>query len=399
MFAVSREEVARYYREVDFRPLFNIDRKFFKHRQVRVMGFNGAMIKVRRTITDAGELKRVLVQMAPARAYYTVARFLNPVSVGPREINGPGYRLADSCFLTQDEFVFDIDEDPERNLKLLLDFLKRRGLPIKYVIDSGRRGYQVAIKRRMALPIGDPRERERYFLEANKQLLEEVWAEGIGVDDTSNTRQIVKIPLSFDAVGGRACRLLWGQRPHGMNPERAENNRGVLGTGPTRPPRQAPPKTPWVGVVVSNNVLGTRGLYVPFLKFNRPIEYVIGLARDLVRTYDLSGILLLEREGRTYGIGVDALPRRRLEKVLRRGNQASMLNALRKYKRNVVPVSVLRKADRGVWLRGQRRDRPVSKGHVGMLANLRLERPERYTRLVGSSRVQFAIFAGVGNWP
>ncbi len=396
MTFLSEEEIRAFYEKQDFSPLFKLDPKFFKWRQIRLMLSNGKFLKIRRNVSSPQALQKILLKFLPVKAYYMVARFSQPRSVGARDgPKGAGYVVADNCFLFQDEFVFDVDEDPEKNLPALISYLREKGFPIKYICFSGKRGYHVCIKRPIRLRIEDPRSREQLTLAHNKALIEDVLSRGIAVDDTSNTRQIVKIPLSLDATTGNECFLV--RNPFGFiglgNLRRGDDREPFAECNTEDGGGASPTPRPQFNLLlcVSNNVLGTRGQYVPFLKFEgAKKERVRAILKKIRERYGIGSFYVFEDEEVFVAVSLEIVSFERLMKILRFAKQWGYLNALRKYKHNLLELSFFKKPVAYT----PRGGRSISKGHLHLLRVYGVPNlPSGDLNFAGNGKVRIGLYA------
>jgi hypothetical protein len=370
--------VAEYYHRVDFSPLWEIDSNFLKFRQVKILMSDGGWMAVRRRINSPSKLKQVIVNAFgkhyPFKVYYTCSQWLNPTSLRGKIVIS-GYQVADNLLIGQNQFVFDIDTDVEENGRRLIRLIKKgelgEDISLKYVIFSGS-GIHVCVNRPLHLP-EDWRLRESYVEQKNRELIEKVKARGIKVDDcTINPRQVTKVPLTYDAEHGVPCQLL-DERLTGLNKllKVVKQEKELEGFEPS-------PTYVWG---ITNNILGTKGLYCIFLRFrSEPLFLVRHIVEGLIERYHLSDFYLFKRaDGGYSAICLKAVDGRRLSKIL--AFNRDYQNAFLKFHRNVLTNDDL---DQYLETVNGYPTGMISKGHSNFLGRLGIQVEGR----VGSSKVK-----------
>jgi hypothetical protein len=337
------ETYKKYYEQVDFSPVFRVMN--FKFRQVRILLSNGNWVIVRDKINNIADLKKNILKLFneekkvyPAKIYYMVSRFLNPEKARYREgCRGisKGFVVADNCFIKQDDIVFDIDENPVKNVKKLIKWLENK-YKVNYILFSGKRGVHVSIKRELECNVSNPKEREKWYLEQNKELVNEIKAVGIDIDGiVSNTRQIVKVPLTLS--DNKICMFL---TPKGLessvktlikSDEKGRPDDITRRTGRTEP---RPSPNNYLGVFSSVN--GCRDSYHVFLEFrSRTKEQVKRTIKEAIERFHLSEFYLFEKES-IFAISLTLVSKRRYEKILK-FTKSMMLSKLLKYNETHIP--------------------------------------------------------------
>ena len=193
----------------------------FKWRQFRLMTFEGVWIKIprpKRRIRSKTKLVSIIRSIAPKHAFYTALKFLDPSTLGPREV--PAYCLGG-------DLVFDIDvlSDPTRivtdqyrvaaNYTLqLIDVLRELGYKDFFTVFTGFKGFHLHV------PNFDPYEflgiqpseilRTEAEIKARKQITELIASENIPIDQevTRDIKRIVRLPGTLHGKTGLLALVL-----------------------------------------------------------------------------------------------------------------------------------------------------------------------------------------------
>jgi hypothetical protein len=330
-------EVKKYYEEFPFAEAEQkLGNEFLKFRQIQIFLSDGAVIKLRKRVSSWRDLAKTLAKFCDERrhvnkAYFMVGRFLNPETVGPRA-RQRGYMVADNCFLYQDEVVFDIDEDPEVNLRKLLTFFQIWGVRVVYVISSGQRGYHVMIKRNARVDFDNPLYREHAAMDFNGDIVSQIRMEGIDICNCSeNPRQIYKIPQSVSCGNdgsANICVFVSSSRESKDNdgkhrltalpwkPKSRTQTEPRLGgqrSGVSSPPSLD------VKLGVRSSVVGTNGGHVTFYHFKtRQIDIAKIRAEKLIQIYHASDYHIYDNGRELIGVCNKIVSQRRLEKITRK---------------------------------------------------------------------------------
>jgi len=193
----------------------------FKWRQFRFMTFEGVWIKIprpKRRIRSKTKLASIIRSIAPKHAFYTALKFLDPSTLGPREV--PAYCLGG-------DLVFDIDvlSDPTRiatdqyrvaaNYTLqLTDILRELGYEDFFIVFTGFKGFHLHV------PNFDPYEflgiqpseilRTEAEIKARKQIAELIASKNIPIDQevTRDIKRIVRLPDTLHGKTGLLALVL-----------------------------------------------------------------------------------------------------------------------------------------------------------------------------------------------
>jgi len=194
----------------------------FRQFRVAVVRADGrlAFRKIEDRVRDVETLRRWLLRFAPAHAYFTTSRWLDPQRLGPRELKGTkaGYRIAHNVFLGQ-ELYFDLDVPDDLDAAKvyalrLLDFLRAEGLRDLRLVYSGNKGFHVHAYdfERTFLPQlpEDPRDREGAAQTARMDLVTRLVAADvpIDVDITMDPRRILRLPGTVHGTTFNICEFV-----------------------------------------------------------------------------------------------------------------------------------------------------------------------------------------------
>jgi hypothetical protein len=328
---ISTGDVRAYYQNVDVSPAFErLGDEFWKWRQVRVRMASGRFLKLRRTFSGWKDLFSTLAKLSrgydyPFKVYYTVARWLSPERVGPRELRGrPGYLTADNLFLKQDDFVVDLDDRPWEDLLIVLEWLESHSeFKLNYIIESGGGGIHVSFRRPFDGAALSPSDREKLAEQMNIELVNELKDAGVAVDSIiTNPRQIVKVPLSLDAQSGRACRFIDSRSPVRGRTQRDADLDDAKNRQPLRRPivkqgrrRRAGVSPSSAYLAVRSSVCGTKGLHVPILELGQELDSAEQIVRELVRRFRLGDVYLFDDGKKIVGLDLKPVSLRRHQKI------------------------------------------------------------------------------------
>jgi len=323
-----------YYEQVDFSPIFEIDRNFFKFRQIRLLLQDNTFKKVKVDhVRTPEQLQKIMLRYLPQKAYYMVSRFLNPSRVGKRVLHHH-----DGIFLKQDWFVFDIDKDVYKNAKLLLEYLEDHKYEIIYMLHSGN-GVHIAIKRDLKCPYQTAWKREVWYLKKNEELVMDVINYGVDIDAcVINTRQIVKIPLTLS--DGVVCKLLNSLEDIKKLPPRSDKEMTRI------PSVKHLPEVGEVGgssptVAISNNILGMKDHFCIFVSDGTTqLDEFVQKILAAIKRFQLSDFFIFEGRYGFYAICLDIVHRNRLMKILR--IFPKNLNELEKFGFNLLKLHELK---------------------------------------------------------
>jgi len=378
----------KYYETADFSLLWIIDRTFFKHRQIRVK-CGDRWVKGAISMGRGPEaLRRFLWKWAPDRSYYMVGRFLNPGKIGARNLKGePTYQMAYNLFLKQDRFVFDLD-DGGKSLGDLLHLLRIMRLELIYVLKTYK-GYHVCIKWTPDVAfIENPIEREMATRELNRVLIEKVREYGVECDDTSDPRQLVRIPLSWcEEMDGplpliypeEGVGSLFGDDMVAFKPKVPE--RGTL-------PLPAPSGRVQEGKggfihVITNNITDIGKARVPIVSFPDEKKAMKFIEREELPYYAFKDL-----SGRIWLLSPIVFHERDLLRYYRNRGLKREYEELKKYHHNVMPLRALKNP---LFYKCEvRHETFLSRGHMNLLRKIRWNLPKGVE--LGGDRVHVRLF-------
>jgi len=263
------------------------------------------------------------------------------------------------------DLAFDIDvggeirtlEDARLQTIALLDFLKLRGINVRYSAFSGSKGFHVVCDDpwNRETTQGNPFRRELEAIERRKRIVKETKSENLLFDEkvTVDTRRIIRLPRTINSKTGLMCisldkqmlesgteKILKSAQQHSSItpriPKRREMTldfieaklRGRLGRLGVRP---APKSEPCYSTFITSNVPGTL-LKIPVLEFGgwREEEEVVRVVEKVQHQYGLGDFLIFSDGNKFDAFSLKAVTRRRLEKILFAAGSMN-LNACRKY--------------------------------------------------------------------
>ncbi len=308
-------------------------------RQFRFDLGDGRFFKVPRVIRHDGDMADWLVRKAPLDVYYTVGRFLSPERIGPRsEV------FSDNLFLGAD-LVFDLDREPFSPANIesarvdavrLESWLECAGIRVKYRAFSGSKGFHLVCDDPFVSRSDSPIQRERQAKARRKVIAQRVLEEGIQIDAkvTVDTRRILRLPGTINSKTGLQSRVLSAGELR-EPAERILNNCRRVDvsasrireemTGTLQVFRKTRGSDRWevrsdpshfFSSFLSSQVSGTL-LHVPLIDFGRMAEDdVMACIRRLQSAYHLSDFFLFRGDS-FFGLSLDALPARRVQKILK----------------------------------------------------------------------------------
>ena len=377
------EKAREYYKHADFSPIWRIDPFFFRFTQIRLKCRDRWVKTSIPTGLGPESLRKKLYKYAPDRAYYMVGRFLNSSKVGPRELRRAGYKIAYNLFLKQDRFVFDLD-DGGKTLDKLIRFLVIEGLEIKYILRTFR-GFHVCIRwEPMLAPFESPIEKEYATKELNKVLIEKVREVGVDCDDTSDPRQLVRIPLSY-------CEEMDGPLPliypiEGLesllgNDRVAFEPKVLRATSPLPNPSGVVERKGRFIHVITNNVMGRRNARVPFMFFRKKEEAKEFIEEESLPLYafGFNGVWMLSPV---------IFHKKDLLRFYKNRGFRREFDELKRYKHNVMPLKALRNP----LFNNMRvfHDTILSKGHMNILRKFGWDLPRGIE--IGNGLVHVRLF-------
>ena len=294
--------------------------------------------------------------------YYSTACWLNPHILGSRVEKDVLKNLMISC-----DLAFDIDrggklklEDARQQAIRMNEFLKSKGISVRYSAFSGSKGFHVVSDDPWNDEIAEenPRKRESEAIERRKRIVQEAKEKGIIFDEkvTVDTRRIIRLPGTINSKTGSVCTVLNKKelesdiyeiiklaRRHAIITPRIPLRRrvremthdfivgkipGLMGRLGVRP---TPEEKPCYSTFITNNIPGTR-LKIPMLEFGgwRKTEEITGVIKKVQRQYGLGDVFIFGDGNRYTAFSLKAVSRRRAEKILFAAGSMN-LNACKKY--------------------------------------------------------------------
>jgi len=354
-----RSQIKSYYKS---NPVDLATTSPVKFRHFRFRLEDTSFYKVKCKIRDSRDLREHLIKKAPLDVYYSTACWLNPHILGSRVEKDVLKNLMISC-----DLAFDIDrggklklEDARQQAIGMNEFLKSKGISVRYSAFSGSKGFHVVCDDPWNDEITEenPRKRESEAIERRKRIVQEAKEKGIVFDEkvTVDTRRIIRLPGTINSKTGSVCTVLSKKelesdiyeivklaRRHAISTPRIPLRRrvremthdfimgkipGLVGRLGVRP---TPEERPCYSTFITNNIPGTR-LKIPMLEFGgwRKIEEITGVIKKVQRQYGLGDVFIFGDGNRFTAFGLKAVSRRRAEKILFAAGSMN-LNACKKY--------------------------------------------------------------------
>lgn len=354
-----RSQIKSYYKS---NPVDLATTSPVKFRHFRFRLEDTSFYKVKCKIRDSQDLREHLMKKAPLDVYYSTACWLNPHILGSRVEKDVLKNLMISC-----DLAFDIDrggklklEDTRQQAIRMNEFLKSKGISVRYSAFSGSKGFHVVSDDPWNDEITEenPRKRESEAIERRKRIVQEAKEKGIIFDEkvTVDTRRIIRLPGTINSKTGSVCTVLNKKelesdiyeiiklaRRHAISTPRIPLRRrvremthdfivgkipGLMGRLGVRP---TPEEKPCYSTFITNNIPGTR-LKIPMLEFGgwRRIEEITGVIKKVQRQYGLGDVFIFGDGNRFTAFSLKAVSRRRAEKILFAAGSMN-LNACKKY--------------------------------------------------------------------
>lgn len=354
-----RSQIKSYYRSnpVDLAVTSPVK---FRHFRFRLE--DTSFYKVKCKIRDSRDLREHLIKKAPFDVFYSTACWLNPQILGSRVEKDVLKNLMISC-----DLAFDIDrggklklEDARQQAIRMNEFLKSKGISVRYSAFSGSKGFHVVSDDPWKDEITEenPRKRESEAIERRKRIVQEAKEKGIVFDEkvTVDTRRIIRLPGTINSKSGLVCMVLSKKelesdiseivklaRREGISAPRIPLRRrvremthdfimgkipGLMGRLGVRP---TPEEKPCYSTFITNNIPGTR-LKIPMLEFGgwRKIEEITGVIKKVQCQYRLGNVFVFGDGNRFTAFSLKAVSRRRAEKILFAAGSMN-LNSCKKY--------------------------------------------------------------------
>jgi DNA primase catalytic subunit len=354
-----RSQIKSYYKSnlVDLKATPRVS---FRHFRFRLE--DGSFYKVKNKIRVSTGLREHLVREAPVDVYYSTACWLNPHLLGSRVEKDVLKNLMISC-----DLVFDIDcggklglEDTRQQAIAVNEFLKSRGIKVRYSAFSGSKGFHVVCDDPWNGEIREenPRKRETEAIERRKKMVQEAKREGIVFDEkvTVDTRRIIRLPGTINSKTGFVCTALTKEelesdicgiiklaRRHAISAPRIPLRTraremthdfimgkipGLLGRLGVRP---TPEEGPCYSTFITSNIPGTR-LKIPMLEFGgwRKVGEIARIIKKVQSQYGIGDVFIFSDGHRFTAFSLKAVARRRVEKILFAAGSIN-LNACKKY--------------------------------------------------------------------
>ena len=354
-----RSQIKSYYKS---NPVDLATTSPVKFRHFRFRLEDTSFYKVKCKIRDSRDLREHLIKKAPLDVYYSTACWLNPHILGSRVEKDVLKNLMISC-----DLAFDIDrggklklEDTRQQAIRMNEFLKSKGISVRYSAFSGSKGFHVVSDDPWNDEIAEenPRKRESEAIERRKRIVQEAKEKGIIFDEkvTVDTRRIIRLPGTINSKTGSVCTVLNKKelesdiyeiiklaRRHAIITPRIPLRRrvremthdfivgkipGLMGRLGVRP---TPEEKPCYSTFITNNIPGTR-LKIPMLEFGgwRKTEEITGVIKKVQRQYGLGDVFIFGDGNRYTAFSLKAVSRRRAEKILFAAGSMN-LNACKKY--------------------------------------------------------------------
>ena len=350
-----KESLVNYYHsnQLDLKAVTDLK---FRHFRFRLL--DGTFHKVKKKIRSPQALQKCIEDYTPLDIYYSTATWLNPHIIAGRLDKDILKNIYISCDLS-----FDIDVSNQiktltaakTQTIALSDFLKTKGIRIRYYAFSGSKGFHIVCDDPWASEENEPEplKRELKAIERRKKLVQEASDSGLLFDQkvTVDTRRIIRLPGTINSKTGLVCTILAREQlesdietilksatreefitpriPNGeMTAPSANKTSGFPGRLGVRP---RPEENLCYSLFYTNNIPETQ-LKIPILEFEgwTPINRLYQTVERAQRQYHLGTIYLFGDDEKYWAVSLKALPRRRIEKILAFTGSAN-INQSKKY--------------------------------------------------------------------
>lgn len=302
------------------------------------------------SIRNKEQLRKLLIQFTPIDVYYSSSQFINP-----KRVQGRLTKKQDLLFLSQD-IIIDIDAEENQPfmdiVKISKRIVKLFGIP-NYILRTSDKGIQIAYKDDMKginkLSIED---RMKLYEQKRKEFVQ--LFDGIDKPITTDLYRVVRLPKTIHH-NGTVCDFIDLDNIPKFKYVFTDNiivskSQKAMTQGESSQPQNTGNKSR-VDIrdiasndYLSNNILGTKGLYVPLLIYHYPQITKLEPANPIqeikciMKKYDIPTMYLLKDNEYLYAISLIAVDGRRLQKIINYSNSL-ICKKMFKYKQIFMKIS------------------------------------------------------------
>ena len=402
-----------YYKSDAFNPYLPKNPGWYHY---RVIDNKGLMVKIPVKITSKEKLRKWLLKLNATDVYFSSSYWLNPEKIGLKGLSG-SYRVAHNHLL-RFNLYFDTDAKPwcwENLDKTRADIIKvydkciAHGWENEYVAFSGCQGFLASFTRNDKLPNILPPEIIK-LTEENRKIYIDKEFKGINIDVpvSKNVMGIRRLPGTIHSKTGFICtqispsilyndiKTILNQCPYvtknrpGIpslkeNDEKSHLELTALsdGTGPT-----SKGKDTYFEQAITNNVMGTKNLFVPLFEYMSEQEYIKDLKR-LQKKYNVGPLYIYKHcskeKDMIYALGIKTFQKRRLEKIYTQSH-ARNKNYFKRFGRCLLTFPLDQGHFGAVYSLYQKPKGNISKAHLNF--NSKFFNIDEKEKIIGNEKVK-----------
>jgi len=267
------------------------------HRVWRAVQLNGVVRQNKKKINTTNKLKEFIGRQ-PGKIYVSVAKFLNPERVYGKTPIRSQWKIADSIFLGSDlYFDFDCEEDVNKawkDCKGMMQVMKSmKEYELVQMTYSGTKGFNLIYRDLKPVKHSNPLHRIE-LTEIRRLLLLKRLPKFKTLDGLSSDQFRVRAaPNTIKAVTGHKVSILFPTVTCGNIYERVVRPRPMIDRHRTNKLGKERPTLisyPFFYKFITNQIKGTKGMYVPVLKYRQDNINILNL-RKVQLLYKLSDLL------------------------------------------------------------------------------------------------------------
>ncbi len=342
-----RKKIREYYKTAKLFIPHHISWRFFTFRLP-----SGAYTRFYR-IKNIEQLRKLAVKYTPINIWYSSSLWLSPRSVKSK--NSP----IECKSLIGHDVVIDIDNT---NFKKTVEYAKKvlKGMHNpEYIIQTSKRGIQICFKKEIDTKGLNMEERLKAYENHRQELISKF--KGVDSKITFDLYRVVRLPLSLHNKGNivqfiKDINLIEPLEYVYKDKVILPKSRKAMTDGgkPFPPPQNngrnlrngiRNPANSYSAKYVTNNILGTKGLFVPILIYHVPrfsdeelIKPIVEL-KELCKKYKIPNFYLLRNDEYLYAISLIALDSKRLMKILKASTSNMSKNEFESYHQIYLRVS------------------------------------------------------------
>lgn len=360
-------------------------------RQFKFFLEDGNVIKIRKKIRKKEQLYKYFTKYNPLHCYYTLSKYINPLTVSTKEKRDSGYAI-DTCLIGAD-LCFDIDcenlsiEEYERTRQVAVKVLDWFKGELRYVCMTGK-GWHLVYKDKTKIP-KKIKDRIPYLEKKRKELIKTIPKDikkYIDLPILQDIMRIVRIPQTINSKVNISAKLLTPEElrlpiskiGNRLGILEKGNDKRLLGTARGKDRTNLMSSPFYLQFAVSK--VGKLNRFVLFLKYDKKLEHVEKDIKRLQKLYKLPDfyILKIERDEKYpqyYCVCLKTMQLRRIQKIRNNSNSITpkqfILNYLRVSDMLLEDKSIYRKKPKYIkTIKSENRKDFVSKPHLKLLRNI-----------------------------